>query len=308
MVSVETIAIGIYLAFVNVAAFVMYGSDKRRAQRGLWRIAERTLLAIALLGGGLGALLGMLVFHHKTRKVRFRIVVPIALVLTLVVGGGALYFSDYYHADGEASAAIVSSEDVEVRTLSTGDLAFVPHSPTVGLVFYPGAKVQPEAYAPLLRSCAERGVLCVLVRPPLNFALFDSAAAQGALAQFPDMQKWILVGHSLGGVAAAQYVAKNPEDVDALVFLSSYPASDLSSFAGAALSIVGSEDKVLNRVAYEEGRAWLPSTAQALVIVGGNHAYFGNYGAQKGDGAASILREDQQRETVDAIVSLAAGR
>ena len=150
-------------------------------------------------------------------------------------------------------------------------------------------------------------MLFVLVRPPLNFSLFYSAAAQGALAQFPDMQKWILVGHSLGGVAAAQYVAKNPEDVDALVFLSSYPASDLSSFAGAALSIVGSEDKVLNRVAYEEGRAWLPSTAQELVIAGGNHAYFGNYGAQKGDGAASILREDQQRETVDAIVSLAEG-
>lgn len=303
--SVETIAIGIYLAFVNVAAFVMYGADKRRAQRGLWRIPERTLLAIALLGGGLGALLGMLVFHHKTRKLRFRLVVPCALVLSLVVGGGALYFSDYYHADATALEAIVSTDDVEVQTLSTGDLAFVPHSPMAGLVFYPGAKVQPEAYAPLLKSCAERGLLCVLVRPPLNFALLDIAAAQGALSQFPDMQKWILVGHSLGGVAAAQYVAKNPEGIDALVFLSSYPASDLSTFAGPALSIVGTEDKVLNRAAYEEGRAWLPSTAQELVIAGGNHAYYGDYGEQQGDGAASIPREEQQALTVEAIVRLA---
>lgn len=305
--SVETIAIGIYLAFVNVAAFVMYGADKRRAQRGQRRIPERTLLAIALLGGGLGALLGMLVFHHKTRKLRFRLVVPCALVLSLVVGGGALYFSDYYHADATALEAIVSTDDVEVQTLSTGDLAFVPHSPMAGLVFYPGAKVQPEAYAPLLKSCAERGLLCVLVRPPLNFALLDIAAAQGALSQFPDMQKWILAGHSLGGVAAAQYVAESPEGIDALVFLSSYPASDLSSFAGATLSIAGSEDKVLNRAAYEDGRVWLPSTTQELVIVGGNHSYFGNYGEQKGDGEATIPREDQQRETVDAIVALAEG-
>lgn len=305
VVSVETIAIGIYLAFVNVAAFILYGLDKRRAGRGQWRISERNLLAIALLGGGLGAFLGMLLFHHKTRKLRFRVIVPIALVLSLVVGGGALCFSDYYHADATALEAIISTDDVEVLALSTGELAFVPHDPIAGLVFYPGAKVQPEAYAPLLRSCAERGVLCVLVQPPLNFALLDIAAARDVITQFPDMQKWMLAGHSLGGVAAAQYVDKHPEGIDALVFLGSYPASDLSDFAGTTLSISGSEDQVLNRAAYSDGWAWLPSTAQELVIQGGNHAYYGNYGEQKGDGTASISREEQERETVDAIVALA---
>jgi len=184
-------------------------------------------------------------------------------------------------------------------------LAFVPQNPQAGLVFYPGAKVQPEAYAPMLRACAERGLLCVLVRPPLNFALMDVSATHQALAAFPEVDTWILVGHSLGGVAAAEYASGHLDEVDAMVFLASYPASDLSGLAGPSLSIVGSADEVLNRDAYEDGRAKLPKDARELVIAGGNHAYYGNYGEQAGDGVASISREEQQAQTAEAIVALA---
>ena len=305
MVSVEAIAIGIYLAFVNIAAFTMYGMDKRHAKRGQWRIPERYLLAIALLGGGLGAFLGMRLFHHKTRKLRFRLVVPMALVLSLVVGGGALYFSNYYHADAIALGAAVSTDDVEVRALSTGELAFVPRDPIAGLVFYPGAKVQPEAYAPLLRQCAGQGVLCVLVRPPANFALFDVNAAAAAMEAFPEVHAWILAGHSLGGVAASQYASVNPEELDALVLLAAYPASDLSASDIRVLSIVGSSDAVLDRAAYEEAQKNLPASSEELTIAGGNHAYYGNYGEQRGDGVAAITQEEQQEQTAEAIVSLA---
>lgn len=305
MVSVEAIAIGIYLAFVNISAFTMYGMDKRHAGRGQRRIPERYLLAIALMGGGLGAFLGMKLFHHKTRKLRFRLVVPMALVLSLVVGGGALYFSNYYHADATALEAAVSTDDVEVRALSTGELAFVPHDPVAGLVFYPGAKVQPEAYAPLLRSYAERDVLCVLVRPPLNFALFDVNAAAAAMEAFPTVRTWMLAGHSLGGVAASQYASANPEGLDALVLLASYSASDLSSSDIRVLSIVGSSDTVLDHTAYAEAQKNLPASSEELIIAGGNHAYYGNYGEQRGDGVAAITREEQQERTAEAIISLA---
>lgn len=302
---VETIAIAAYLAFANVAAFATYGVDKRRAERGEWRVPERTLLALAFLGGGLGAFLGMHVFHHKTRKLRFRVLVPIALVLSVVLGGGALYFSDYYHADETALAAVADSGAESDKT--AGLHAFAPRDtePVAGLVFYPGAKVQPEAYAPLLEACASRGVLCVLVRPPLNFALFDVSAAEEVMAQFPQVDTWILAGHSLGGVAAAQYAGEHLDSVDAMVFLASYPAADLSLLDGPTLSIVGSEDEVLNRTAYTDAWAKLPAGAQELVIEGGNHAYYGNYGEQAGDGTATIAREEQQAQTVEAIVALA---
>ena len=302
---IETMVIGIYLAVINIVAFVAFGLDKRRAKREEWRIPERTLLVLAFLGGGLGAVLGMLAFRHKTRKLRFRILVPIALVLSLLVGGGALYFSDYYHADGTAVAATTSTESVEVHAIGGGCLAFIPKDPVAGMVVYPGAKVEATAYAPLMRLCAEQGVLCVLVQPPLNFALLSINAVQGAMAQFPQVDTWIVAGHSLGGVAASQYASENPDAVDALVFLASYPAADLSGFAGSTLSIVGTEDGVLNREAYADGWSLLPQGATELVITGGNHAYFGDYGEQGGDGTATISREDQQTQTADAIIALA---
>ncbi len=78
--------LGIYILIVNIIAFVMYGIDKSKAIHGQWRIPEATLIGIAALGGGLGALLGMLVWHHKTKKWKFRILVPALLILWIVAG------------------------------------------------------------------------------------------------------------------------------------------------------------------------------------------------------------------------------
>ena len=78
----------IYLASVNLAAFVLYGIDKYKARRGLWRIPESVLLFASAAGGSAGALLGMYVFHHKTKKPRFFIGVPAMLLLHLII----LYF------------------------------------------------------------------------------------------------------------------------------------------------------------------------------------------------------------------------
>lgn len=69
------------LLLVNISAFAAYGIDKRKAQRDKWRIPESTLLLLTFFGGALGALLGMRVFHHKTKHWKFRILVPLFLVL-----------------------------------------------------------------------------------------------------------------------------------------------------------------------------------------------------------------------------------
>ncbi|MBU5480415.1 DUF1294 domain-containing protein [Blautia sp. MSJ-19] len=74
-----------YLAGINIVTFLLYGSDKNRARRHAWRIPERTLLELAVIGGGFGALLGMIVFHHKTRKPKFYIGVPLILVVEIAL-------------------------------------------------------------------------------------------------------------------------------------------------------------------------------------------------------------------------------
>ena len=293
-----------YLAIVNVVAFALYGIDKSRARRGARRVPEWVLLLVAFAGGAGGALAGMLVFRHKTRKRKFLICVPLALVLTLVVAGSAFYVADYYHADDTARAASsegAADDGVEIRQLANGQIAFVPAAPRAGMVFYPGAKVQPEAYAPLLRRFADEGILCVLVKPLFNLALLNTSAAEGVAEQFPDVDSWLLAGHSMGGVAAAEYLAAHAEEFEGVVFLAAYPAADLSGFGGSALSIVGDADGVLNRKSYEEARPKLPEDAREYVIEGGNHAYFGNYGEQAGDGAAAITREDQQAQTAREV-------
>ncbi len=74
-----------YLVVVNLIAFVMYGVDKRRAVRGMWRIPERVLIGIAILGGSLGAYAGMKHFHHKTQKAKFAVGVPLIIVLQIAL-------------------------------------------------------------------------------------------------------------------------------------------------------------------------------------------------------------------------------
>ena len=77
--------ISIYYLIINLAAFILYGADKRKAVRGDWRIPEKTLLLLALAGGGIGAFLGMQIFRHKTKHLQFVILVPACVILHLVL-------------------------------------------------------------------------------------------------------------------------------------------------------------------------------------------------------------------------------
>lgn len=71
----------VYIFIINIIAFILYGIDKKRAIKDQWRISEFNLIVIALVGGSLGALFGMIVFHHKTRHWKFRILVPLCLIV-----------------------------------------------------------------------------------------------------------------------------------------------------------------------------------------------------------------------------------
>ena len=239
-----------------------------------------------------------------------RILIATIIVIAALVCAAAWWISDYYHADANALAVIAdedgSADDVTVQQLSDKAIAIVPGNPKAGFIFYPGAKVQPEAYAPLMRQCAERGILCVIVKPTFNLAIIDSNAADGIQEQFPGVDMWMIGGHSMGGVAASDYLARHEDTFDTIVYLASFPASDLTAFEGKVLSIAGTNDQVLNRNSYKDAASLLPADAQYVDIVGGNHAYFGDYGEQAGDGAASISRAEQQRQTADLIAQLVA--
>lgn len=75
----------IYLLAINLISFIAYGIDKRKAIKNKWRIKEATLLGLSFIGGSIGALMGMIIFHHKTKKPRFKIGVPVMLIFHLVI-------------------------------------------------------------------------------------------------------------------------------------------------------------------------------------------------------------------------------
>jgi pimeloyl-ACP methyl ester carboxylesterase len=131
--------------------------------------------------------------------------------------------------------------------------------------------------------------------------VLDMDAAAGIPEQFPEIENWYIGGHSLGGSMAASYLAKHTDVYAGLVLLGSYSTADLSGSELSVLSIYGSEDQVMNREKYAEYRANLPEKTAEVVIPGGNHAQFGDYGEQAGDGKAQISAQEQQQQTVDAI-------
>ena len=297
-----------YLVLINLLAFSFYGADKSKARRGAWRIPEKVLLGLAFAGGGTGSLLGMLVFHHKTKKWKFRILVPMFIIFHISV---LLVCMSYAHpADQEAFKALsnksetgdtTGSQKVYVHYETNNLLLFEPEEPKAGLIFYPGGLVQFEAYAPLLRKCAEQGIVCALVRMPLNLAVLNKRAAKGIAKEYPLIEDWYLAGHSLGGAMAADYLASHTAEYRGLILLGAYSVADLSETDLRVLSIYGSEDGILNKDNYEKNKNNLPADAREEIIEGGCHAGFGYYGKQAGDGTPAISTEEQVEITADLI-------
>lgn len=242
----------------------------------------------------------MKLFKRKAAKIVCSILVPI----TVLVCACGVYLGDYYKADTEAISAFAASDGVKKREIAGGDLVFAPENAKAGLIFYPGGKVEHSAYEPLMRACAERGILCVLIKMPFNLAVFDISAADGIKESFPEISTWGIGGHSLGGSMAASYVSSKADEFDSLILLGSYSTADLSNSGLNILSIYGSEDKVLNLEKYAKYKKNFPNDAEEIVIEGGCHAYFGAYGEQDGDGKATIKRAEQINLTADKVAQL----
>ena len=235
--------------------------------------------------------------------------ISLSVILTAVIAltaAIALYLGDYYRADLDAGGVSSPVNSVIREGWEDGTVVFRPNGgeTVAGLIFYPGGKVEHTAYTPLMEALASEGILCVLVEMPFRLAVLDRNAAEGIPEAFPEVEHWYMGGHSLGGSMAASYLSSHTEDFAGLILLGAYSTVDLSGTELSVLSVYGSEDGVLNREKYAEYRPNLPEGFTEIVIEGGNHAFFGAYGEQDGDGTATVTPAEQVRETVAAILSM----
>lgn len=214
------------------------------------------------------------------------------------IAAGA-YLAMHYSADDTALAVISYSGNVRVS--ETGDAFFIDgEGEDTAFIFYPGAKVDSEAYLPLMKKLAENGIDCFVLKPPFRMAVFDLNAAETVI-RASHYKKVFVGGHSMGGIAASSYAGENPEKMAGVILFASYPVSKRPDTT-PLLSVYGSEDKVLQKKAYENAKENFPEEYEEIVINGGNHAYFGNYGEQSGDGEATISQNQQQEDTVHAVM------
>lgn len=226
-----------------------------------------------------------------------RIIWITAVLLACFFAAGA-YLSGGYDASPQAVEAMAHGRN------SGHAQVFMPEEIRGGFIFYPGGLVDHRAYAPLMQALCERGVLCLLTEMPLDLAVLDMKAADGLQELHPETDRWLIGGHSLGGAMAASYVKEHADEYEGLVLLGAYSTADLSRTGLSVLSVYGSEDGVLNRDKYARSLKHYPQSFNEIVIDGGCHAYFGNYGAQKGDGVPAISAEEQIQITADAISAM----
>jgi pimeloyl-ACP methyl ester carboxylesterase len=202
--------------------------------------------------------------------------------------GGILIWSQVgvMAAEPEPLAEVRANPAIEI-TDTSGAIILSPSGadPGSGLVFIPGAKVDPWAYANNLAGLvAEGDVAVVITKPWLNLAFFDLRPLEAFTNLVPEVDTWAVGGHSLGGVRACQLA----DDADALVLFASYCADDLSESGLPVLSIAGSEDGLSTPEKIADARPLLPADADMQVIEGASHASFGDYGPQAGDGTPTI--------------------
>lgn len=223
------------------------------------------------------------------KRVKILIGAILGLIVAMVIGS-LVYLSIYYKADETALALL---EEEFVVELEEGVLYLEPELESeTGIIFYPGAKVEFTAYLPMMNKLREEGVAVVLLEMPFNMAFFDVDAADKVYDLVPSVKEWYMVGHSLGGGMASAYAQDNEDKIKGLMVLGAYVYGDYPG--EKALSIYGEYNSNLEE-SFRDGD-------NVVMIPGGNHAQFGNYGKQKGDTPATISAEEQQAQGVSFML------
>ncbi len=205
----------------------------------------------------------------------------LGLVISVIVVVFFIYVNIYYKADEEALSYLKQS-----NVSTKNDYIEIDVDSEIGFIFYPGAKVEYSAYLPLMNTISKLNINVYIVDMPFNLSIFNQNAASAIMQAEDEIHTWYIGGHSLGGISASLFASENTEIEKLFLFASynntSYPLSQ-------TLTIYGSEDLLVDGdIQYEKN---------VVVIEGGNHAQFGNYGIQRKDGSAQIDASKQQERT-----------
>jgi dienelactone hydrolase len=209
------------------------------------------------------------------------------VIVTLIVLAGAgtygyLYYSAQQGYAAPAAAALAAMESDSQVTVQDGDWVVMrPASttPTRGVIVYPGAYCDVRGYAPLMRPMAAAGWLVVGVKMPLNLSLLAPGRADKVRAAYPEIDEWVMVGHSLGGSMVGVYASEHPGELAGVIFWDSYPPES-NSLADQNMPAVHIHRATLDGEPpekFKKMRATFPPDNKWVPVPGGIHMYFGAF-------------------------------
>jgi len=238
--------------------------------------------------------------RSRGRRVLWWVLGSLAGLLIVAVVGVVIWSQvGVMAAEREPLEAVRADERITVTDVPAAIvLSPADGASETGLVFIPGAKVDPWAYAALLAGTVVADhVTVVITKPWLNIAFLDPRPLDTFSGLAPGVGTWSVGGHSLGGVRACQLA----DDADGLALFASYCATDLSDTDLPVLSLAGSEDGLSTPAKITDARSLLPADAELVEIDGASHASFGDYGRQAGDGEPTIGDDDMRAVVTEAL-------
>ena len=240
----------------------------------------------------------------KRKKIGKRLLLVLAAIVVICAGFAASSLLTKRPA-AEAMAVYQEAFDATViREEADGAVTISPRADPrkTGIIFYVGAQITPDAYTPLLAELAEAGYPCFIPKLNCNMASMEPGAAREIIRDHPEILRWYIAGHSMGGLTASGFATDHPDEVQGLILLAAYTNRDLTGTALPVLSIYGDADGVLNQELYEKRLCWYPENFEEYVIEGGNHAQYGDYGKQPRDKEATVSAQEQRKQTAEFIL------
>ncbi len=216
------------------------------------------------------------------------------------------WFHIVFAAEREATLEVFRDDRLQVSEVA-GSIVMEPieGASSTGILYFPGARVNPYSYLYPLSEVAASGTTVVIMDPLMNMAVFDGRSLEELALAAPNITHWVLSGHSLGGVRACM-LADDPA-VIGLVLMGSYCAMDVSSLEIPVLQVLASNDGLIDAEAVAASSTLVPNSTHIITLEGANHASFGTYGSQPGDGIATLTRAEVRDALTAVFQDLLAG-
>ncbi|TRX55032.1 alpha/beta hydrolase [Thalassomonas sp. M1454] len=228
-----------------------------------------------------------------------KILLTLVGVIIFSIVGVSIWMSIPFAYQQETTTASLQSNNLV--TVKQGKfIEFIPAADTsIGLIFYPGGKTSAETFAPLMQEFAKQGVYSAITPMPLKTAFLGINKADDVIAANPRIKHWYIAGHSLGGVAAAEYIKANANKLAGMLLWASYPGSDISAVNLPVLSIYADKDLQSTPAKIAQYKTLLATTTDYVVISNGNHWQFGHYLDELNQQQGLITRDEQQQQVLE---------